>query len=283
MSAIANAMDPWVIMPAVITDARQETPGVCTYRIDLTSQDAVERYSAKPGQFNMLYVPGVGEAAISLSGSSGLCQPLIHTIRAVGNVTNHLARQPIGATLGIRGPFGTHWPLEQCLGKDLILVAGGIGLAPLRPVILHIVSMRQHYGKVVLLFGARSPSDLLFANDHALWQQSGIEVETTVDRADQDWKGNIGVVTQLLQRLSIGRPASTVLFTCGPEVMMMYAIREALDREISADSIWMSLERNMNCAIGHCGHCQFGPHFACKDGPVLAYQRVARLLEISGL
>ena len=216
MSAVANAMDPWLVMPAVITHTRQETPGVSTYSIELRDRDAAKQYFAKPGQFNMLYIPGIGEAAISLSGNPGKCNPLIHTIRAVGSVTNQLGRLPIGATLGIRGPFGSHWPLDQCVGKDIVLVAGGIGLAPIRPVINEIISNRSRYGNVVLLIGARSPDDLLFANEYTLWKQFEIEVDTTVDRADQKWKGNIGVVTLLLQRLPMERPSNTVLFTCGP-------------------------------------------------------------------
>ncbi len=164
-----------------------------------------------------------------------------------------------------------------------MIVAGGIGLAPLRPVVYSIVNQRDRFGNVSLLIGTRTPDDLLYESEFDAWSSAGIDVQVTVDRAEDPWLGNIGVVTLLLQRLAISRPKQSVLFTCGPEVMMSYTIRTAIERGVSLQNIWLSLERNMNCAIGHCGHCQWGPHFICKDGPVLRYDQVAPLMEVDSL
>jgi NAD(P)H-flavin reductase len=275
--------DSIAIQPVTITAIQNETPGVKTYAMVHRDAAVAGGFASQPGQFNMLYVPGVGEAAISLSGDAAVNNPLIHTIRAVGNVTIELSRAAVGASLGIRGPFGTPWPIATSAGNHIVLVAGGIGLAPLRPVIYHLLSNRDRYREVHLLIGARSPADLLYAAEYATWQQGGIAIQTTVDRAGPDYPGHIGVVTLLLQRLKLVAPAQTVLMTCGPEVMMNYAIREALRGGLAAESIWLSIERNMNCAIGHCGHCQFGPFFACTDGPVMRYDRIAPLLEVAAL
>ncbi|MEO9934489.1 FAD/NAD(P)-binding protein [Rhodopirellula bahusiensis] len=275
--------EPWTTASARITNVQDETPGVQTYRIELSEPGDRSTYNAKPGQFNMLYLPGVGESAISLSHLPSPGEPLVHTVRAVGNVTQTLARLSVGDSLGVRGPFGSHWPIESVRGKDLILVAGGIGLAPLRPVIDFIRSHRSEFGRVSLLMGARTPADLLYQDEYPAWQSDDIDVQTTVDRAPSDWQGHVGVVTLLVNRVGIIRPEQTMLFSCGPEVMMTYAIRAVRERGIPRTNLWLSLERNMNCAIGHCGHCQLGPHFICKDGPVLRYDQVNRLMRVDSL
>lgn len=191
-------------------------------------------------------------------------------------------------TLGLRGPFGSSWPVDQCLRnanhqRDVLVVAGGIGLAPLRSLIYALCHERQRLNRIVLMVGARSPDDLLFHDEYARWKDQGVEVQTTVDRATDDWRGNVGVVTALLNRTLLARPENTVLLTCGPEVMMRYVVQSALQRRIPAENIWLSLERNMNCAVGLCGHCQLGPEFLCKDGPVLPYHRVADWLKVQAL
>jgi NAD(P)H-flavin reductase len=280
---LSQRADPWSVCPAVIRDVQPETPDVLTYTIELANSEASDRYTAKPGQFNMLYLPGVGEAAFSLSRCWIAGEPLVHTVRAVGNVTRTLAAASKGFPLGVRGPFGSYWPIEEALGGHLILVAGGIGLAPLRPVVETIVHDRERFGRVSLLMGARTPDDLLFANEYRTWENSGIEVQTTVDRAGQHWRGHVGVVTQLLDRIDIGDPIKTIMYSCGPEVMMNYAIAAVRCRGVPRENLWLSLERNMNCAIGHCGHCQLGPHFICKDGPVLRYDQVNDLLRVDSL
>ncbi|TWU50576.1 Anaerobic sulfite reductase subunit B [Rubripirellula tenax] len=280
---LSPQVDPWTIASAKIVEMHDETPGVTTYYMELSASDAREAYSSLPGQFNMLYLPGVGESAISLSRLASPGDPLVHTVRAVGNVTQSLARLTPGDSIGIRGPFGSHWPIEDARGNDLVLVAGGIGLAPLRPVIEHVTEHRDEFGRVSLLIGARTPADLLYADQYDAWSSCGINVQTTVDRALKNWNGHVGVVTLLLNRLSIEQPSRTVLFCCGPDVMMTYAIRAVRERGIPRDNLWLSLERNMNCAIGHCGHCQLGPYFICKDGPVLRYDQVNRLMRVDSL
>ncbi|MCM2369704.1 FAD/NAD(P)-binding protein [Aporhodopirellula aestuarii] len=275
--------EPWAVAAARVRDVKDEAPGVQTYWIELSEAGDRETYAAKPGQFNMLYMPGVGEAAISLSHLPSPGGQLVHTVRSVGNVTRALAVTKAGDSLGVRGPFGSYWPLERGIGKDLILVAGGIGLAPLRPLVDEILSHRQQFGRVSLLIGARTPSDLLYTDDYESWRTADIEVQTTVDRAAADWKGNVGVVTLLLNRLGITSPLQTMIFTCGPEVMMTYAIRAVRERGVPRENLWVSLERNMNCAIGQCGHCQLGPHFICKEGPVLRYDQVKNWMHVDSL
>ncbi len=186
----------------------------------------------------------------------------------------------IGESLGLRGPFGASWPVDECRGRDVIIVAGGIGLAPLRPALRGIAARRWEFGRVTLIHGARSPQSLLFPAECEAWTEQGIDVQTTVDRAGVDWRGNIGVATLLLDRLQPLEAARTAVWMCGPEVMMRYAVRSALWRGLVPGQIYVSLERNMQCAVGLCGHCQLGPEFICKDGPVFRYDRVAPYLRV---
>jgi NAD(P)H-flavin reductase len=273
----------WEVATARIREMRDETPGVTTYHIEICDPVHRHAYQAKPGQFNMLYVPGVGEAAISLSRLVLADKPIVHTIHAVGNVTRSLARLKPGDSIGVRGPFGSSWPIETMRGSDLILIAGGIGLAPLRPVVDYIVKHRNDFGRVSLLMGARTPSDLLYAGEYDSWNSAGIDVQTTVDRASIDWHGHVGVVTLMLSRLGIAHLDRTAMFCCGPEVMMTYAIGALRERGMPREQLWLSLERNMTCGIGHCGRCQLGTHFICKDGPVLRYDQIHRLMQVDSL
>jgi len=204
---------------------------------------------------------------------------IAHTIHRVGTVTSALAQMRKGDVIGIRGPFGTSWPLEEAGGKDVCIVAGGIGLAPLRPVMYELLRRRSNFGRIVLLYGARSPIDLLYRVELEQWaRQSNVEILVTVDRGDSSWKGNIGVVTHLFSYLKLDS-RETVSFVCGPEVMMRYTLEELERRGIPAEQIFVSLERNMKCAVGFCGHCQLGPVFVCKDGPVFRLPRVRKLME----
>jgi NAD(P)H-flavin reductase len=231
-----------------------------------------------PGQFNMLYLFGIGEVPISISGDPARPRPTVHTLRAVGAVTRGLAALAKGAVVGLRGPFGTGWPMAAARGHDVVIIGGGIGLAPLRPAIYHILAHRRDYGRVTILHGARSPRDLLHTKELERWRSRfDLEVEVTVDRAAPGWHGRVGVVTILLGRAGFDPPA-TVAMACGPEVMMRYAVRELVRKGVPDEQIWVSLERNMKCAVGFCGHCQFGPTFVCKDGPVFPHPRVASLL-----
>jgi len=217
---------------------------------------------------------------ISISGNpvprrDGVPRPrLVHTIRAVGTVTKAIRKLKRGDVLGVRGPFGSHWPIEEAVGKDIVMVAGGIGLAPLRPALDQLLSQRENYGKVVLLYGTRSPEDILYRRELERWRaRFDLEVQVTVDRAMSPWQGNVGVVTTLIPRAPFD-PLRAVAMICGPEVMMRFTILELQKRGVGTEHIFISMERNMKCAIGFCGHCQFGPTFVCKDGPVFRYDRI---------
>lgn len=258
---------------AKITGIQPEADGIATYWLEFEDKFLQNAYTFEPGQFNMLYVPGYGEAAISISSDPNKPRIVGHTIRFVGNVTRQISRLKVGDVVGVRGPFGSSWPMKDLLGSDVIIAAGGIGLPPLRPVINQIISQRDRYGKVVLLYGARTPNDLLFMNEIEIWRKANIEVNITVDRADEKWTGQVGVVPMLFYRFRID-PAKTIVLSCGPEIMIRFVVFEALARRVPADRIFVSLERNMKCGQGACGHCQMGPYFVCKDGPVFRYQAI---------
>jgi NAD(P)H-flavin reductase len=226
-----------------------------------------------PGQFNMLYAFGIGEVPISVSGARR--GRLAHTIRAVGMVTDALCRLRRGATVGIRGPLGTSWPMEQVRGRDVLVVAGGVGLAPLRLALLELQQRQADYGRIALLYGARTPADLLFGRELERWRsRTGLQVEVTVDSAPAGWQGDVGVVTTLMRRAAVD-PRSAVAMVCGPEVMMRFSVSELRRLGFSEDAIWISMERNMHCGVGLCGHCQFGPYFVCTNGPVFRFDVVA--------
>jgi len=278
-----SAGNPFCPRTVVLDSVTPEVPGVATYHLRFRDAGAKVAYRFDPGQFNMLYIPGVGEVAISLSADPSSRTTWAHTIRAVGNVTRSLAALRPGETLGLRGPYGSSWPLAQIEGADVVLVAGGIGLAPLRPAICHLLAHSARYGSLTLLYGGRTPASLLFAQEYHAWAKRGLPVETTVDRWVPGWPGRVGVVNLLLERMRLARTSGTIILTCGPEVMMKYVVRSALDRGITPDRIWCSLERNMQCAVGFCGHCQLGPAFLCKDGPILRADRVMPFLSVEGL
>jgi len=265
--------DPWHIQSARIVQRREEVEGVITLDITLDDEGARAEYLFAPGQFNMLYAFGVGEAAISIASSSANPALLSHTIRMVGQVTNALGRVSVGGSIGLRGPFGSHWPVERARGGNLILIAGGIGLPPLRPVIDRVIRNRVDYDRVALVYGAKTVSDLLYPYEYDLWKRNGIEMIVTVDRADDSWKGERGVVPAALKKLRL-RGSNHTAFMCGPEIMMKYAVQECLNREVAEDSIFVSLERNMKCACTFCGHCQIGPEFVCRDGPIFSYAKI---------
>jgi anaerobic sulfite reductase subunit B len=237
----------------------------------------------QPGQFDMLYAFGVGEVPISLSGlDPGGSGEILHTLRAVGAVTKALHTSPAGAVLGVRGPFGAGWRLPAPVGSDLVIVAGGIGLAPLRPVVRHALENRRRYRDVTLLIGGRTPEDLLFTAEYPAWRAGGVDVRVTVDRADRGWTGHVGVVTTLFEGV-VRVPDRTRAYTCGPEVMMRFAARLLAGRGVAPRAIEVSLERNMRCGIGLCGHCQLGPLLTCRDGPVVGYDRAEALLAVGEL
>lgn len=286
MNAAAISMpplNPWTTYAAEIVAIVPEIVGVSTYALRLSDAAARANYSCGPGRFNMLYLPGVGEAAISVSGRDSSADTWLHTVRTAGNVTQTLAGLGVGGKLALRGPFGTSWPIEQFAGRDVVFVAGGIGLAPLRPAIEWALEHRASLGRLTLLYGARSPQTILYAQQLEQWRERGLHVDITVDRTDSGWLGRVGVVTLLVDRLRPFQPQNAILLTCGPDVMMRYVARSALDRGLSPTQLWVSLERNMQCAVGFCGHCQLGPAFICKDGPVFRYDKMAAYLDTEDL
>jgi NAD(P)H-flavin reductase len=235
-----------------------------------------------PGQFSMLYAFGSGEVPISVSGGTGGAGPLVHTVRAVGAATRAICSLETGEELGVRGPFGRGWPLAEAKGGDVVVIAGGIGLAPLRPVVERLARNRGDYGAVSLLYGARSPAELLYEGELEDWRSAGVEVEVAVDSAPTGWGGRVGLVTRLIPPATF-EGARTTAMVCGPEVMMRFVAAELGDREVAPARIHVSLERNMKCAIGHCGHCQLAPRFVCKDGPVFAFEEIEPLLGVREL
>jgi NAD(P)H-flavin reductase len=258
---------------AEIRQINREAPGVSTYWLEFLDPDLQKGFHFKAGQFNMVLVPGLGEAAISISSDVEDTRRIGHTIRSVGNVTSAISRMSVGDVLGIRGPFGSWWKLEEFIGKDIVIAAGGIGLPPIRPVLYYIQHHRHEFGKVIVLYGARTPNDLQFTAEYQHWQDANIEINVTVDRGDDAWQGRVGVVPILFYHTRID-PRNTVILTCGPEIMIRFVIFEALARRVPPERIFVSLERNMKCGLGSCGHCQVGPFFVCKDGPVFSFDKL---------
>lgn len=284
MDAVAPAAaDPrlWLPAPWRIERVRRELSD--TFTLELRPTAAAGELPFRPGQFNMLYAFGLGEVPISISGDAEADGPLVHTIRAVGPVTEAMRALTPGAVLGVRGPFGSHWPMAEAEGCDLVIVAGGVGLAPLRPAIYHALRHRRRYGRVCIFYGARTPEDILYKAELKRWRgEFDLLVDVTVDRATRDWAGRVGVVPRLVEGGGYD-PQHTVALLCGPEIMMRYTARALVARGVTTDRIYVSMERNMKCAVGLCGHCQFGPHFVCRDGPVFRLDGIEALMAVDEL
>jgi NAD(P)H-flavin reductase len=255
--------------PFRVVERRQDTADTWTLELE-------PGIAFAPGQFTMLSAGGTGEVPISISGDT-TGDRLVHTVRAVGLATSAICAAEPGRVLGVRGPFGIPWPTAAVEGADVVIVAGGIGLAPLRPAILHVLARRERYGRIVVLYGARSPDQLLYPDQLSEWGAAVI-----VDTADSDWTGQVGVVTKLIARADFD-PGSAVSMLCGPEVMMRFAVPALAARGVSTERTYVSLERNMQCGIGQCGHCQLGPTLICRDGPVYRYSDVEPWLAVSEL
>lgn len=263
-------------LPFRIVEKRIKRPD-CTL-LTVKPIDATCLCAFQPGQFYMLYVFGHGEVPISVSGNPACHGSLDFTIKNVGSVTSALCALEKGALLGLRGPFGSVWPLEGSKGRDIILMAGGLGLVPLRAVIYQLISLRDRYGKISLLYGARSPVSLLFEEELEAWG-AHMHVAVTVDSAEGGWSGPVGFVTNLLKDVKIDGDNTTAMI-CGPEVMIRSSAAALRGRGLSTAQVHVAMERNMKCAIGFCGHCQYGPYFTCKDGPVFSLEQVGHLLQI---
>ena len=274
-SAPAGAMTP---RPFKVARRRRETADTWTLELDPLTGPPLD---VLPGQFTMLYAFGIGEVPISVSGEPG--RRLVHTVRDVGAVTAAICASRPGAVLGVRGPFGNSWPVETAEGSDVVIVGGGIGLAPLRPAIYHVLGNRDAYGDVAILYGSRTPADLLYARDLERWRgRFDLQVDVTVDRALDGWRGKVGVVPKLIASARFD-PESAVAMVVGPEIMMRFAADALLERGIPAERIYVSMERNMRCGLGHCGHCQLGSTLICRDGPVYCWDEVAPLMEVREL
>jgi NAD(P)H-flavin reductase len=271
--------DPMLPSPYVVAGKRQELEDTWTLELEPAGGDGVGEF--RPGQFSMLYAFGAGEVPISVSRihAGG---PLVHTVQAVGAITRAICACEPGDQLGVRGPFGSSWPLEEAEGGDVVVIAGGIGLAPLRAAIEHMVANRDSYRAVAFLYGARSPDEMLYLGELQSWREAGIDVKYTVDTAAGDWDGRVGLVTKLIPIAGF-QGLRTTAMVCGPEVMMRFVSTALQERDVPDDQIHISLERNMKCAIGHCGHCQLAHRFVCKDGPVFPLGRIGTLLGVREL
>jgi NAD(P)H-flavin reductase len=267
--------DTMTPVPARILGVHAENFNTHTFVMQIEDEQARKAYRWTPGQFNMLYVPGVGEAAISISSHPDECEIVEHTIRLTGSVTRAIDRLGKGGLIGLRGPFGRGWPIDRLTGGDVVMVAGGIGLAPLKPMVHWLRHNRQRFRRVVLLFGCRSPDDRLYVDELQQWQSDDvIDVLVTVDNASDGWVGPVGVVTNLLQRIRVSADRTTVM-VCGPRILNRVAAWSFLQLHVPPERVYLSLERNMNCGFGQCGHCQMGSKFVCKDGPVFAFSEIA--------
>jgi NAD(P)H-flavin reductase len=265
--------------PWRVSSTTRENEDTWTLRLAPAGDDGM---AYEPGQFTMLYAFGAGEVPISISGDPAAAGELVHTVRAVGAVTKAVCSLPEGRQLGVRGPFGRGWPLDAAEGRDLVIVAGGVGLAPLRPAIYRALAERRRFARLILLYGGRTPAQLLFREELAEWgAREDFEVAVTVDAAELGWEGRVGVVPSLIG--PAGLAADAVALVCGPEVMMRFSADALRDAGLDSGRIFLSMERNMRCAVGHCGHCQWGPAFVCRDGPVFSYAEAAPRLRVVDL
>jgi NAD(P)H-flavin reductase len=267
---------------AVVRDRILESPTICTLRLAFDAAPDPEPYAFTPGQFHMVYLDRVGEAALSIV-SDPLDQHFFdHTVRRVGRVSEGLARLRPGDRVGVRGPFGRGWPLDAARGRDLLLLTGGLGCAPVVSVIRYVLRRRADYGRLVILQGVRHAEDLIWREQYEAWgRAAGTQVLLAADVASRDWPWVEGPVVDLLDRVSLD-PVRTIALLCGPELMIDAAIAVLRGRGLPDAAIWLSLERNMHCGIGRCGHCQIGPHYVCTKGPVFRYDEVADLLGVRG-
>lgn len=274
--AAAVPSDPMIPQLYRVSEARRELADTST--LELVPLHG-PRPAFAPGQFNMLYAFGVGEVAISISGAAG-ATGFVHTVRDVGAVSGAIASLTTGGTIGVRGPFGNGWPIVPAQGADVLFVAGGLGLAPLRPAITAVLADRARYGRVAILFGCRNPHSMLYRHELEQWRQRlDVDVEVTVDHAEADWYGNVGVVPTLIRRVAFDAH-DAVAMICGPELMMRFTVSALREAGVPADRIYVSMERSMKCAIGLCGHCQYGSAFICKDGPVMRFDTIAGIFSV---
>lgn len=270
-------------LEAIVMERTQESPTIFTLRLRLSDAAAQAAYRFAPGQFNMLYLYGVGEVPISIMSDPGDRDGISHTIRALGRVTNGLAALQPGDSVGLRGPYGRGWPLQEVGGHDVVLVTGGLGCAPVVSVIHYILKRRERYGKLVIIQGVKHAEDLIWREQYAHWAAlPNTQVLVAACQGTALWPWHVGRVTELFG-LAQFNPVSAVAMMCGPEGMMRIAAENLLQRGVPESRLYLSMERNMQCAVGRCGHCQFGGAFVCRDGPVFDWGQVKTLLAHRGI
>lgn len=264
---------------ALVEDIKEETPNIRTLTISLDSQKPL---SPLPGQFIELTIFGYGEFPVCVSAVLGPKRDRFQTtIQRIGKVTKETASLSVGSMIGIRGPFGNGFPLAEMQGKNICIVTGGVGLAAVRHLITYIVENRNHYGKLQLLHGARTPGDLIYKDflfNKEKAQEQGIEILLSVDQPDANWKGHVGVVTELFKETTLD-PANTMAVVCGPVIMMKFATEHLANLGFSDNQILLSMERRMQCGMGMCGHCMIGQKQVCVDGPIFTYESIKEALE----
>lgn len=265
---LKKADNPYSSTPAEITDIQDESPNIKTFVLE-----PEEPLEFATGEFVQLSVPGLGEAPFTPSSSPNIKEKLEITIMEAGEVTGVLHETPPGETLGIRGPYGRGYPLEEMKDRDILVVGGGVGLAPLRSLLYMLMDKPEDFGKISLKYGARTPEHLIYKDQLDEWDDSSIiDLELTVDEGDEEWEGNVGVVTTLLEEPDVDTEEGLAV-VCGPPIMMKFTAQKLLDFFEPKD-IYLSLEKNMSCGFGMCGHCQLGKYYVCKDGPVFTYDQV---------
>ncbi len=274
--------NPYLPWEAEVVERVQESDSIFTLRLRLTDPEARNQYRFVPGQFNMVYLYGVGEVAISIVSDPESEALLDHTIRAVGRVTHGLARLQAGERIGIRGPFGRGWPMPLAEGRDVFIVTGGLGCAPVVAVINYVLARRARFGRICIVQGVKHAEDMIWRERYAEWSaHPDVQVLLAAEHGGVLWPWHVGLVTELFDQ-TIVEPSRTIVMMCGPEGMMRAAAKGLMQRGIAPAEIYLSMERNMQCGVGHCGHCQFGGSFICRNGPVYRYSEVQALLGVKG-
>ena len=277
-----SCVNPYQPYEAIILERIQEAPDLFTLRLKFTDQEIQDTYEFEPGQFNMLYLYGVGEVPISIVSDPDDSHVIDHTIRVVGRVTRGMTNLKTGDRIGVRGPYGRGWPMLESKQKDIVVVTGGLGCAPVVSVINYIEQRRSEYGHLNIVQGVKHTADFIWSERYDKWREMpGTRVLLAADVGEALWPWHVGPVTSLFDRLEFD-PDNVAVMMCGPEGMMRVVCDHMLDKNVSAEQLFLSMERNMQCAIGHCGHCQYGSKFICKDGPVFSFDKVRNLFQTKG-
>ena len=267
---MSKPASPYRSIPVTLEKVVQETPNIKTFFLK-----PVQPIPFRTGQFVEVTVPGLGEAPFTPSSSPAVADKMEVTIMKAGTVTDRLHSLEAGAQLGVRGPYGKGYPMDQFYGKELLILGGGVGLAPLRSLMYQIFEDMDKFTRVMLLYGAKSPADMVYPGQLEEWakRDKKLEVLVTVDGADNGWTGNVGVVTTLLPKVKLNLD-NTVAVVCGPPIMMKFGTLELVQTGLKKDRIYLSMEKNMSCGLGKCGHCRLGPYYICEDGPVFTYDKI---------